>query len=204
MGKYTGVLFAAAFGAASFTSISSAFSGQQFMPSGGLTTQPIGHYEYCQRSPRECSGRSASTRPVELTRKLWSRMIEINNLVNTMVRPRTDMEIWGVEERWSFPVNGVGDCEDYALEKQRLLVKAGVPLGDLMVTVVRQPNGDGHAVLTVRTGMGDYILDNLEPRVLAWNETAYQFLKHQSQRNPGAWVSVADDRQIVVGSVKRK
>ena len=34
------------------------------------------------------------------------------------------------------------------------------------MTVARQPNGDGHAVLTVRTSIGEYMLDNLEPRVL--------------------------------------
>ena len=130
-------------------------------------------------------------------------MIEINNLVNTMVRPRTDMEIWGVEERWSFPVNGVGDCEDYALEKQRLLVKAGVPLGDLMVTVVRQPNGDGHAVLTVRTDHGDFILDNLEGRILEWDATDYEYLKRQSIRNSGTWVQINDKRTRFVGSVNR-
>ena len=172
------------------------------MRTGGITSQPIGHYEFCQSHPSEC-GSTGSARRVELTRALWSRIIGINDRVNVMVQPRTDMEMWGREEYWSYP-GRQGDCEDYVLEKRRLLIKAGIPASALLVTVVLQPNGDGHAVLTLATDMGDFILDNLEPRVLAWNETAYQFLKHQSQRNPGAWVSVADDRQILVGSVKRK
>ena len=68
--------------------------------------------------------------------------------------------------------------------------------------VVRQKNGDGHAVLTVRTSNGDYILDNLEPRILAWTDTDYTFLKQQSARNSGVWVSIDDDRNVAVGSVK--
>ena len=139
---------------------------------------------------------------MELTRSLWKTIIDVNNAVNVAIEPRTDFEMWGVEELWSYPVNGYGDCEDYALEKRRLLVKAGIPIGNLAITVVRQPNGDGHAVLTVSTSMGDFILDNLEPRVLAWTETEYQFLKRQSPTHTGMWVSIDDGRNIAVGSVR--
>ena len=138
---------------------------------------------------------------MELTRALWAEMVDINNAVNTAVTPRTDMEMWGQEEVWSYP-DGLGDCEDYVLEKRRELMAAGVPAGSLLITVVRQPNGDGHAVLTVRTTEGDYILDNLEPRVLAWQETEYTYLKRQSEKNSGAWVSITDGRTSAVGSVR--
>ncbi|RWC06904.1 MAG: transglutaminase, partial [Mesorhizobium sp.] len=136
--------------------------------------------------------------PVELTRKLWATIIDINNSVNARVKPRTDMEIYGVEEYWAYPDNGVGDCEDYALEKRRELMAAGVPAGNLLMTVVRQPNGDGHAVLTVRTGLGEFILDNLEPKVLAWNDTVYTYLKRQSTENSGVWVTINDGREDAV------
>ena len=178
----------------------SAHAAPSFMTTGGLTTQPIGHYELCQREPRECRQTTANVRPVALTRKVWQAMIDINNSVNTAVMPRTDQEIWGIEEYWSYP-DVFGDCEDYVLEKRRLLMNAGVPAGNLLITVVRQPNGDGHAVLTVMTSMGDYILDNLEPRVLAWTDTEYTYLKRQSAASSGKWVSINDGRATVVGSV---
>lgn len=183
--------------------VASAAQAAPFLPGGERTTQPVGHYEFCQRQPAECDQATPKRAPVELTRKLWAAIVDVNNLVNTMVTPRTDWQIWGVEERWSYPVSGVGDCEDYALEKRRQLMKIGVPAGNLLMTVVRQPNGDGHAVLTVRTSLGDFVLDNLEPRVLAWDETPYQFLKRQSERNSGVWVSIGDDRQMLVGSVRK-
>ena len=177
-------------------------AGQAFMHTGGRTTQPIGHYEFCQREPGECRQKTARQAPVELTRQLWAAMIDINNAVNAAVTPRTDMEMWGKEEVWSYPTN-IGDCEDYALEKRRRLMALGVPAGDVLITVARQRNGDGHAVLTVRTSHGDFILDNLEQRVLAWSETEYTYLKRQSERHSGAWVSVDDSRSTVaVGSVR--
>ena len=181
----------------------SANAAASFMPTGNLTSQPIGHYEFCRKLPAECRERTPAEAPIELTRQLWAEMIAINDSVNTNVQPRTDMEMWGKEEVWSYP-GRYGDCEDYALEKRRELMQRGVPAGDLLMTVVRQPNGDGHAVLTVRTSLGDYILDNLEPRVLAWNDTKYQYLKRQSQTDSGEWVSIRDDRAVTVavGSVK--
>lgn len=62
-------------------------------------------------------------------------------------------------------------------------------------------NGEGHAVLTVRTDRGDYVLDNLEPQIKPWNETSYDYLKRQSTHYTGAWVSITDDRQVLVGSI---
>lgn len=174
-----------------------------FLPAGERTTQPVGHYEFCQRTPAECEQTTPKRAPVELTRALWSAIVDINNAVNTAVTPRTDWQMWGVEERWTYPVNGFGDCEDYALEKRRQLMKLGVPAGNVLMTVVRQPNGDGHAVLTVRTSLGDFVLDNLEPRVMAWHDTPYQYLKRQSERNSGVWISIGDDRNMLVGSVRR-
>ncbi len=179
-----------------------AYAGAGFMHTGGRTTQPVGHYELCQQLPQECRQKTPKQAPTELTRALWATIVGVNNAVNTTVIPRTDMEIWGKEEVWSYPDNGVGDCEDYVLEKRRRLMQAGIPAGDLLVTVARQPNGDGHAVLTVRTSLGEFILDNLEPKVLAWENTEYTYLKRQSETNSGVWVTINDGRADAVASVR--
>jgi predicted transglutaminase-like cysteine proteinase len=172
-----------------------------FMKTGSRTTQPIGHYEFCRELPAECHQRTPNAQPVSLTRTLWAQMIRINNAVNQEVEPKTDMELWGKEEKWSYP-QGAGDCEDYALEKRRRLMAIGVPAGNLLMTVARQPNGDGHAVLTVRTSFGDFILDNLDPRILGWEETPYTYLKRQSETNSGAWIRIDDGRADAVASVR--
>jgi len=182
-------------------SATNTFASETFMHTGGRTTQPVGHYQLCQQIPQECRQKSAGA-PVELTRMLWSQIVAINNAVNGSIEPRTDMEMWGVEENWSYPVTGQGDCEDYALEKRRRLVALGVPIGNTLMTVVRQANGDGHAVLTVRTSRGDFILDNLEPRIMAWEDTEYTYLKRQSEFNSGVWVKINDGRADAVASVR--
>ena len=173
-----------------------------FMHTGGRTTQPVGHYEFCQRLPGECRQITPKGVPIELTRKLWAKIIEVNNGVNVQVKPKTDMENYGIEDYWTFPDNGFGDCEDYALEKRRRLMSAGVPAGDLLLTVPRLPNGDGHAVLTVRTSLGEFILDNLESRVLSFTETDYTYLKRQSSENSGVWVTINEGGEAPVASVR--
>lgn len=176
-------------------------AAEPMMPTGGRATQPIGHYQFCQSNPGECEVRSPRMRPASLTPALWEAIIDVNNFVNLSVAPRTDAEIWGREEVWSFPVE-VGDCEDYVLEKRRQLMALGLPAADALITVVRQRNGAGHAVLTVRTDRGDFVLDNLEGRVLLWTDTPYAFLKRQSERDSGDWVSIQDGRNVAVGSVR--
>jgi predicted transglutaminase-like cysteine proteinase len=129
-----------------------------------------------------------------LNGKSWKDLVRINKFVNDSVKPMTDQDHWGSVEKWSYPDDGYGDCEDYVLLKRRMLVQAGWPLESLLVTVVREKSGDGHAVLTVKTDKGEFILDNQNPEILLWSETNYRFVKRQSQTDPNRWVSLGDPR----------
>jgi predicted transglutaminase-like cysteine proteinase len=80
------------------------------------------------------------------------------------------------------------------LQKRRMLLKAGWPRSALLITVVRDQKGDGHAVLTVKTNRGEYILDNQRDQILPWNKTGYHFVKRQSQSDPNTWVSLGTPR----------
>ena len=62
-----------------------------------------------------------------------------------------------------------------------LLVQAGWPRQALLITVVANHRGDGHAVLTVKTDKGEFTLDNQNEQVLLWSDTGYRFVKRQSQ-----------------------
>ena len=166
----------------------------------GITSQPIGHYRFCKQYPQECNQRSRKKSPMALTRDKWKKLININYSVNRSIRPLTDFEIHGVEEVWSYP-RSVGDCEDYVLLKRNLLMREGFSPADLLITVVRQPDGSGHAVLTVRTDLGDYILDNMRDKVLLWSDTEYTFLKRQSSRHSGKWTKLKHSGPTIVGSI---
>lgn len=165
----------------------------------GKTNPPIGHYEYCKANPRSCSAMNDDG-PMALTEAKWKTLLKVNYTANSTIEPLTDQEIYGVEERWVIPTT-VGDCEDYVLLKQKMLIQRGFSPSDLLITVVLQPNGDGHAVLIVRTDRGDFVLDNMRNKVLLWSDTEYTFLKRQSSKNAGQWVKIEDDRTPVVGSV---
>ncbi|MDX3926984.1 MAG: transglutaminase-like cysteine peptidase [Shinella sp.] len=196
-----------AFFRAAFGFIFSGFMAQAAMalpaniPTVGATSQPIGHYEFCKRYRDECSGLGADAGPLVLTETNWKTILKVNYEVNTSIEPMTDKEIYGVEEYWAYPET-VGDCEDYVLLKRKMLMEAGISPSDLLITVVLQPNGDGHAVLTVRTDRGDFVLDNMRNKVMLWSETEYRFLKRQSSEHAGKWVKLQDGRADAVGSVR--
>ena len=126
------------------------------------TRPPIGWVEFCADHPIECKVTPSAPRDVVLSNKAWTDLVRINKWVNENVKPMTDMDHWGVVEKWSYPDDGYGDCEDYALLKRRMLMEAGWPREALLMTVVREKNGNGHAVLTVKTDKGEFILDNQE------------------------------------------
>lgn len=172
-----------------------------WMPTGDRTSQPIGHYELCRTIPIECNEVTPNERPFHLTPAAWQMVIDINNRVNNTIIPRTDEEIYGRPEVWAYPAK-YGDCEDYALLKRRMLMAKNIPAGDLLITVAKQTSGAGHAVLTLRTDRGDFILDNLVPLVKLWSDTDYSYIKRQSVRNSGIWVSVEDAGAPLVGSIR--
>ena len=168
-----------------------AFAGAP-MTTGGPTSQPIGHYEFCKANPSECSIRPVDRGPEHFSETVWTKIVKVDVTVNHAIKPMSDLEIYGTDEVWAYPDAGVGDCEDYVLEKRRRLARAGISLSNLLITVVRKPDGEGHAVLTVRTDKGDFILDNLTDTVKQWYETGYRFLKRQATDHTGRWVTIRE------------
>jgi predicted transglutaminase-like cysteine proteinase len=168
----------------------------------GNAAPPIGHYEFCKENPSECAYAGGDAGPMILTEDRWKTILKINYTVNTTIKPMTDMDLYGVEEKWAIPTTA-GDCEDYALLKRKDLIAAGFSPSDTLMTVVLQPNGEGHAVLTVRTDHGDFVLDNMRNKVMLWSDTEYTFLKRQSADDPARWVKIQDKGHAdAVGSVK--
>jgi len=165
-----------------------------FISIGDSTRPPVGWVEFCAEHPVDCKVAPTAARDVVLSNKAWADLVRVNKWVNENVKPMTDLEHWGVVEKWSYPDDGYGDCEDYVLLKRRMLMEAGWPRAALLITVVREKNGNGHAVLTVKTDKGEFILDNQEERILLWSETTYHYVKRQSQSDPNRWVALGDPR----------
>ena len=94
-----------------------------------------------------------------------ARIGMINRAVNLAIIPQSDMDQWGVEDRWSPPLEtlttGHGDCEDYAIAKYAALLRAGVASEDVKLVIVhRRLPDEEHAVAAARVGGRWFILDN--------------------------------------------
>ena len=159
----------------------------------GATHAPFGFVAMCERLPAECAA-SPGTTPerVPLTVERLAQLDAVNRDVNRRIKPATDMDLYGVVEHWTLPVDK-GDCEDYALLKRQILISKGWPSSSLLMTVVRDERGDGHAVLTARTKGGDYILDNTVNDLRIWHATPYKFVMRQSFVDPRMWMSLAKE-----------
>ncbi|HET7411031.1 MAG TPA: transglutaminase-like cysteine peptidase [Pararhizobium sp.] len=172
-----------------------------FMVTGSVTSQPIGHYEFCKRFHEQCEAHATDIHAPKLTAHGWELVRQINSTVNVSLMPETDKKLYGREEFWTYP-EAAGDCEDYVLLKQYMLEQRGFKPSDLLITVVRKPDGEGHAVLTLRTEKGDYILDNLDDHIKPWVDTPYTYLKRQATNKSGRWVSIENGNELLVGSVR--
>lgn len=155
----------------------------------GMSLPPIGHIQFCADHKDECERKTPNAKTLSLTPQRWSELINVNTIVNQVIAPVSDQDLYGKAEYWSYPDKS-GDCEDYVLLKRRMLMDRGWPSGALLITVVLDENNEGHAVLTVRTNEGEYLLDNKTMEIVEWRQSSYSFIKRQSHRDPRIWVSL--------------
>ena len=128
--------------------------------SDGLAGPTPAWAEFCKAQPQECAVDVSEPGVLTLSQDLWLTMGEVNERVNRTILAVTDQDHWGVVDRWDYPDDGLGDCEDIQLLKRKLLIEAGLSRRALRMAVVLDEQGAGHAVLMVRTDHGDFILDN--------------------------------------------
>jgi predicted transglutaminase-like cysteine proteinase len=155
----------------------------------GPAQPPYGFVNFCERMPRECQQGLLEEQRFDLTPGRRIELDAVNLAVNHEIRPVTDIELYGVADYWTVPARQ-GDCEDYVLLKRRRLMALGWPASALLITVVRDEKGEGHAVLTARTQQGDFILDNKTDEIRLWHQTPYKYVMRQSYLNPRVWLSL--------------
>ncbi len=161
-----------------------------FAPVATVPDRPIAAWlDYCVRHSDDCQTDVRQPLAVTLTPQLLALLKSVNDAVNRSVRPMIDMDHWGIPDHWDLAEDGYGDCEDYQLLKRKRLVDAGVPRRALLMTVAWDADHQGHALLMVRTNIGDLILDNERGDILLWQETGYKFIKRESQYATG-WVAI--------------
>lgn len=150
------------------------------MQAGGETDAPSGYLAFCRRQPAECADPANAPDVVALNASVWSALEQVNAAYNAAIRPEEDAIHYGRVDYWTIPADGYGDCEDYALAKRKALIAANLSPRALRIAVARSKQGEAHAVLTVATDRGDYVLDNLTNTVLPWNETNLSWIAREA------------------------
>jgi predicted transglutaminase-like cysteine proteinase len=163
-----------------------------FTAARGKTLPPVGFVNFCARNPADCRAAGRTARRVPMSGERWRMVYQLNSYVNGKVSPVSDVELYGADEYWAYPADA-GDCEDYVLMKKRYLEKLGFARSALLITVVLDEKNEGHAVLTLRTDEGDFVLDNRRNDIRRWSDLDYVFLKRQSERDPREWVALTGD-----------
>jgi predicted transglutaminase-like cysteine proteinase len=160
-------------------------SGQ--MPIRQSTSAPSGASGLCSKYPWACA---KTGHVIAIDAQAMQIADQINSFANRTVRPISDQSQYASAERWALPTARGGDCEDYALLKKQQLIKAGFAPEQLLVATVLDRSRNSHAVLVLRTGRQDLVLDNMASRIKPWRETGYSFMRLQDPRDPSRWVAV--------------
>lgn len=160
---------------------------RDLMPTKAVVSAPAGASGLCAQYSWACA-RTGKLRPIDLSAIATAQ--KINSAANRQVRPISDQAQYATAERWSLPTGRGGDCEDYALYKKMMLIQAGFAPEQLLIAAVLDRQNRSHAVLILRTGTQDLVLDNLTGRIKSWRDTGYTFLRLQDPTQPNRWVSV--------------
>ncbi|MBE7731947.1 transglutaminase-like cysteine peptidase [Devosia faecipullorum] len=167
MGRRLVLLFAALFSLGLTASVS-ADVGRARMTLQGSANAPLGYQVFCLSNPPHCRGGGASE--VRHTDQLVTLLQSINSQVNRAISPRSDRK-----DVWSVGVSQ-GDCEEYALAKRLALIRHGVAASAVRIAMAKTGDGEWHAVVVVRTDVGDLVLDNLTSHIKNWDETGLHWI----------------------------
>jgi predicted transglutaminase-like cysteine proteinase len=172
----------------------------RFETTFGKALPPVGFVNFCARNPESCKPDGGKPVKLAMSPERWNLIYQVNTYVNGKIAPVSDQDLYGEPEYWAYPTDA-GDCEDYLLLKKRYLEGLGFPSSALLITVVLDEKNEGHAVLTVTTSEGDFVLDNRRNDIRLWRDVDYTYLKRQSPRDPRVWVALIKDRTFASGFV---
>jgi predicted transglutaminase-like cysteine proteinase len=160
-----------------------------FVESSKLTMGPLGHAVLCAKTKISCETSKSKDAQQFVSDQQHNLLVKVNLAINHSMKPRRDSLREGFGDTWT--IGGkFGDCEDYALTKLNAMVQEGLPESAFRIAIVKTQTGEGHALLVARTSEGDMVLDNLSPKIIAWNTTNYNWLMIQSTTNKHQWLSI--------------
>ena len=116
----------------------------------------------------------------------------VNSSINRVIAYKKDSAVYGKLDYWAKPSEilerRAGDCEDFAILKMTALLRAGVPAQAMSLVVLQDRRRKFfHAVLSVSTGSGTFILDSLSNAVVRDSDLP-DYLPLYSFSTDRAWI----------------
>lgn len=125
-----------------------------------------------------------------LTPQRWRELVTVNREVNREITYTADPDPSGMHGTWMLPIYNRGNCVSIALEKMRRLVDLAWPRNALRIGVVWPPGvKETHAVLTVETHLGTFVLDQLKgANPIVWSAGDYFWIaREHPQKGEVKW-----------------
>jgi predicted transglutaminase-like cysteine proteinase len=154
---------------------------------------PSGYVAFCLRNSDQCDLPKNGLTVTQLNAQTYELLTRINRTTNAAIQPEDDAQHYGPSDYWTIVTDGYGDCEDYALTKRKALLDAGLPAAALRLALVITSSRERHAILTVATDHGDFVMDNLSDDVKPWTEVNYKWLERQDPKTPWRWDMLSAD-----------
>lgn len=151
-----------------------------YMPLGPSMVPPFGFIRFCVSKPKRCP-LSEEIQRIPLNPKNRRILEDVQHSVNSQLRAGL--------ERWNDGVTRT-DCTDYALTKRSRLLDMGYPPSALLIAVAFVLNGQAHLLLVVVTNQGDFVLDNLRPMMMRWDQLPYRWVMRSRPQDPKKWQAV--------------
>ena len=157
---------------------------QPYMRLGEGSLAPLAFVKFCQRTPRRCSP-NEEVHHIILDDAHKSEFNRVKREVNR------DIALWAGVPTEVWDDEGTSAvCYEYALTTRTRLLELSYPAGALLLAVAIVANGEGHLVLVIVTDRGDYVLDNLQPALIRWDELPYNWIMRSSPSNPQHWRTI--------------
>jgi len=154
------------------------------LPVTKISPPPPPYEDFCRREPEACLLDGPAT--IGFTPTNVELMTKIGAQVNSEISFSMDTDQYFQEDFWSLPHSGKGDCEDIALEKRQRLAMLGFPRAALRIAIVFHKGYlCPHALLTIETDRGTYVLDSFFDEIYTWNQLPYNFASRE--RVDGQW-----------------
>jgi predicted transglutaminase-like cysteine proteinase len=130
----------------------------------------------------------------------------VNASINRAIAYKKDSVVYGKLDYWAKPSeileHRAGDCEDFAILKMAALLRAGIPAQSMSLVVLQdRKRGFFHAVLSVSTGSGVFILDSLS-NIVSRDTDLPDYVPLYSFSTDRAWIHGAKAGAAQVADIK--